>query len=70
MSIGNVQFNTLLQLFNLKALIDYFKYSKTFETGLSDYNELISTTVTSDSFKGPSKKKEEKKSELQMLQKL
>ena len=79
MSIENVQLNTLLQLFNLNALINsptcyqshiptcidhiltnqksLFKFSKTFETGLSDHHKLISTTMKSGSFKGPPKKK-------------
>ena len=84
MSIENVHLNTLLQLFNLNALINsptcyqshiptcidhiltnqksLFKFSKTFETGLSDHHKLISTTMKSGSFKGPPNKKD-----LQML---
>ena len=79
MSIENVQLNTLLQLFNLNALMNsptcyqshiptctdhiltnqksLFKFSETFETGLSDHHKLISTTMKSGSFKGPPKKK-------------
>ena len=79
MSIEKVQLNTLLQLFNLNALINsptcyqshiptcidhiltnqksLFKFSKTFETGLSDHHKLIST-MKSGSFKGPPKKKD------------
>ena len=34
-----------------------FKFSKTFETGLSEHYKLISTTMKSSSFKGPPKKK-------------
>ena len=78
MSIENVHSNTLMQLFNLNALINsptcyqshiptcidhiltnqksLFKFSKTFETGLSDQHKLILTTVKSGSFKGPRKK--------------
>ena len=42
-------------LTNQKAL---FKFSKTFETGLSDHHKLISTIMKSGSFKGSSRKKE------------
>ena len=67
MSIENVQLNTLLQLFNLNALINsptcyqshiptcidhiltnqksLFKFSKTFETGLSAHHKLILSTM-------------------------
>ena len=69
MSIENVHANTLMQLFNLNALINsptcyqshiptcidhiltnqksLFKFSKTFETGLSDQHKLILTTMKS-----------------------
>ena len=40
-------------LINQKSL---FKFSKTFETGLSDHHKLIWITVKSRSFKGPLKK--------------
>ena len=33
------------------------KFSKTFETGLSDQHKLISTTMKSGKFKGPPKKR-------------
>ena len=80
MNIANVHLKTLLQLFNLNALINsptcyqshiptcidhiltnqksLFKFSKTFETGLSDHHKLISTTMKSGSFKGPPQKKD------------
>ena len=79
MNIANVHLKTLLQLFNLNALINsptcyqshiptcidhiltnqksLFKFSKTFETGLSDHHKLISTTMKSGSFKGPPQKR-------------
>ena len=41
-------------LTNQKSL---FKFSKTFETGLSDHHKLTSTTTKSGSFKGPPKKR-------------
>ena len=41
-------------LTNQKSL---FKFSKTFETGLSDHHKLISTTMKSGSFKGPRKQR-------------
>ena len=79
MTIENFHLNTLLQLFNLNALINsptcyqshiltcidhiltnqkslFNKFSKTFETGLSDHHKLILTTMKCNSFKDPPKK--------------
>ena len=42
-------------LTNQKSL---FKFSKTFETGLSDHHKLISTAMKSGSFKFPPKMKD------------
>ena len=50
-------------LTNQKSL---FKFSKTFETGLSDHHKLIST-MKFGTFKGPQKKKKKKKN-IQPLQ--
>ena len=44
---SNLHFN-IPKFFN-----SLFKFSKTFETSLSDYNELIWTTMKSLGFKGP-----------------
>ena len=34
-----------------------FKTSKTFESGLSDHHKIVSTIMTSGSFRGPPRKK-------------
>ena len=79
MRFENVHLSTLLQVFNLNALINsptcyqsqiptcidhiltnqrsLFKFSETFETGLSDH-KVIPTTMKSGSFKGPHTKKD------------
>ena len=48
-------------LTNQKSL---FKFSKTFETGLSDHHKIISISIKSGSFKHPPKKT---KKDLQVL---